>query len=843
MRGVFGKKATYGSSEGKRLVQSPVFRVFKHPVIRIAVLTFTVAFIGGTLATLSVYQSSLKQLRLSHEDSLKLIGRVATKGVEPQKLAKIKREEHRNTASFASIQQHLAKTLNGDLRIKYAYIVRPSNDGKPTMLVDMLRDSKKEGRNASIIEIGSPIESPTLGLKESIQRGKQIADLHPFKDRWGEFVSVYSPIMKGKRVIAVVALDLNYAFFDRDLQRLKMSLISGVFASACISLAMAFGAGAYRWRIHRENEALASNVIESSQMLSRAESDLSKALESTKTANETLVQTLWSAGCMIWSGSASCTEENVEWFGDVRHEIPFKWLVTEMLSGLDFNIIWTRMRLPEDEVTWQRVVSFAIKNKMESTSVEYRIVLDSGKRIWFNEQLNFTYTDNEFVRVQALLTDVTEQRSKDEQVRKLAYFDPVTGLINRTRIHEVITEYLREKPRTSVIGIEISNFRNVNESWGPEIGDRLLKEVGHALMESVGNAAVVGRLAGDDFVVIVRDESAVSWLVSKIDEACQKPTIIDAVEVAKICRIGYATAEEGETAVGLIRKSNLALETARKNLAHYPVPYKAEMSFKAKMRVELETAMRQALTDREFYLMFQPIYCNKTRKLVKAEALLRWNSSRFGPVNPSTFIPIAEESDFINVLGNYVIDETARAISKLNKSVGEGAITISMNLSLRQLKNQSTLNSFSSALERWNIHPKNMLIEITESSIMHDASEGTTMLNQLQDRGFSLAIDDFGTGYSSLATLATLPFNCLKIDKRFVDGIGLDRKQEEVLGTVVRLARALNLQIVAEGIESEQQFDFLRKLEVEFSQGYFFAKPLAFEDLECLAKSSHQIAA
>lgn len=136
-----------------------------------------------------------------------------------------------------------------------------------------------------------------------------------------------------------------------------------------------------------------------------------------------------------------------------------------------------------------------------------------------------------------------------------------------------------------------------------------------------------------------------------------------------------------------------------------------------------------------------------------------------------------------------------------------------------------------------------MLIEITESSIMHDASEGTTMLNQLQDRGFSLAIDDFGTGYSSLATLATLPFNCLKIDKRFVDGIGLDRKQEEVLGTVVRLARALNLQIVAEGIESEQQFDFLRKLEVEFSQGYFFAKPLAFEDLECLAKSSHQIAA
>jgi EAL domain-containing protein (putative c-di-GMP-specific phosphodiesterase class I) len=261
------------------------------------------------------------------------------------------------------------------------------------------------------------------------------------------------------------------------------------------------------------------------------------------------------------------------------------------------------------------------------------------------------------------------------------------------------------------------------------------------------------------------------------------------------------------------------------------------------MRVELETAMRQALTDGEFHLVFQPIYCNRTKRLVKAEALLRWNSSRFGQVSPATFIPIAEESDIINDLGNYVLDETAKAIKKVIELTRDESFAISMNLSLRQLKNTTTLHAFSAAVDRWGITTKNLIIEVTESSIMHDAGECLAMLVQLQDRGFSLAIDDFGTGYSSLATLASLPFDILKIDKRFVDGIAVDKKQEEVIGTIIRLARALNLQIVAEGIETEPQYEFLAAKQVEFSQGYFFSKPLPLEDLVLLAHNGNDLAA
>ena len=266
------------------------------------------------------------------------------------------------------------------------------------------------------------------------------------------------------------------------------------------------------------------------------------------------------------------------------------------------------------------------------------------------------------------------------------------------------------------------------------------------------------------------------------------------------------------------------------------------MSFKAKMRVELETAMRQALIDGEFYLMFQPIYCNKTRKVVKAEALLRWNSSRFGPISPGTFIPIAEETDFINELGNFVINETAKAVSEFIKTTSQNEIVISLNMSLRQLKNQSTLSILDNAVEKWQISRDNLLVEITESSIMDDSGTCVEMLHKLQGSGYSLAIDDFGTGYSSLATLASLPFDCLKIDKRFVDGIGLDEKQEQVLETIVRLARALKLQIVAEGIEQDSQWQFLVGLGVEYSQGYYFARPLPFEEFVLKAGEAREAA-
>jgi diguanylate cyclase (GGDEF)-like protein len=841
MRGMLGKRGSVKPPIAKNTKQPTRCREFLRAILRASILTFIICSLGGFLASSFIFRTSLNKIKLSHQDHLKFAGKIIAKGVDLGKVSKVKDAGDVDTASYKSLLKSLRASLNSDPRITYIYIVRLV-DNKPRFVVDGGPDVVVvNGKKVFAAKPNEVYKEASPNLIKSLKSGQPIQDTTPYKDKWGEFISSYTPLVKGKRVIAAVCVDMKYAYFERDIASITAAFHSGLFATTGFALILALLAGFFRWRIGLRNEQLNEEFKSTSTKLNKTEEDLADAMRVTKEANQSLVQTLWSSGCLIWNGTASVTDDgSLVWVGQVKYEPPFKWLAYELNAGRSFDEVWQQLRATEDQDTWRRMVTHAIKNKLEGTLIDYQINLESGQTLFFSEQLTFEYPEAGGANISAFVADITEQRTKDEQVRKLAYYDTVTGLINRTKIHEYINELLREKPRLTVIGIEISNFRNVNESWGPEIGDRLLQDVGNLLREGVAHYGVVGRLAGDDFVVIVPEEASVAWLVSKIDEACQIPSIIDGVEVAKVCRMGYVTADDGETAVGIIRKVNLALEIARKNMANYPVPYKPEMSFKAKMRVELETAMRQALTDREFHLMFQPIYCNKTRKMVKAEALLRWNSSRFGLVSPGTFIPIAEESDFINALGNYVIDETAKAISKLNQALGEELITISMNLSLRQLKNQSTLKLFSSAIERWNISPKSMLIEITESSIMHDANEGTAMLDVLQDRGFSLAIDDFGTGYSSLSTLASLPFNCLKIDKKFVDGIGVDRKQETVLATIVRLARALNLQIVAEGIEQEAQFDFLRELDVEFSQGYYFAKPLPFEDVMEIAIQSHR---
>jgi diguanylate cyclase (GGDEF)-like protein len=841
MKGKKNKREEVTAPVAKNVHQPTRGREFRRAIFRAALLTFIICFLGGFLASSFTYRTSLKKIRLSHQDHLKFAGKLIAKDVDYGKLAKIKDTSDVDTSAYKSLANAIRKAVTTDQRIANVYLVRLV-DKKVRYIIDRSDDGSEAKRSKSN-RPGQELKVPDKNLLESLSVGKATVTTDPIVNGGEEVLSSFTPLVKGKRVIATLGVDMRYAYFKRDVESVSTAFASGLLATLGFAFILSILAGVFRWRIGLRTEQLNEEFRSTSSKLTKTEEDLVEAMRTTKEANESLVQTLWSSGCLLWNGTAKCDFDQFEWVGQVKYDPPFKWLAYELGAGRAFEEVWTNLRDEEDQDRWRRSVVHAMKSKLPEALLEYRLHLENGSTLWFSEQLSFSYTDDEFVAISAFVSDITEQRNKDEQVRKLAYYDTVTGLINRTKIHELITELLREKPRLTVIGIEISNFRNVNESWGPEIGDRLLQEVGSTLRDSVGQYGTVGRLAGDDFVVIVPEEASVAWLVSKIDEACQIPTTIDGVEVAKTCRVGYVTADDGETAVGIIRKVNLALEIARKNLANYPVPYKPEMSFKAKMRVELETAMRQALTDREFHLMFQPIYCNKTRKLVKAEALLRWNSSRFGVVSPGTFIPIAEESDFINVLGNYVIDETAKAISKLNSALGAEEVCISMNLSLRQLKNQSTLKLFSSAIERWNISPRSMLIEITESSIMHDASEGTAMLDMLQDRGFSLAIDDFGTGYSSLSTLASLPFNCLKIDKKFVDGIGVDRKQETVLATIVRLARALNLQIVAEGIEQEAQYDFLRDLDVEYSQGFYFAKPLPFEDLMELALQSHSQAA
>jgi diguanylate cyclase (GGDEF)-like protein len=773
----------------------------------------------------------------SYNEMRTLTGGLLVKSVNPQKLKKVWTEADKTGEPYLQTLVALRKFVARDPRLSNAFVVR-LNKGKVTYVVDPGPAGKRDdGREILRARVGEQIAAPSANLISTLKTGKSSLDQVVLSEPGGDVLRGYAALLGSNgKPVGAVCLDVKNAPLAHDLEDLEASFKFGLFTSFGFSLLLGTISGMIIRRLR-------ATVTEQSSKLGRTEQNLAETVEEARALNSSLVRTLNAAGCLIWQGTAKVHDGKLSWAAKLKHQSPFAWIEHQMVSGESFDYLWETLRDPEDEHLWQRAVKDAISKKMEFVHTEYRICRENGDSFWFSEQLTISYNADGMIALEAFVNDISETRARGEEVRQLAFFDTVTGLINRTKIHEVIAILLSESPRMGVVGIEISNFRNINESWGAEIGDKLLKAFGATLSEGVAAAGIVGRLAGDDFVVIVPDPHAMSWIVGKIDELCQKAILIDGVEIAKMCRIGYVQAEEGETSTGILRKANLALENARKNQSIYPVIYKPEMSFRAKMRVELESAMRQALTDGEFHLVFQPIYCNKSQRLVKAEALLRWNSSRFGQVSPATFIPIAEESDIINDLGNYVLDETAKAIKKVIELTREETFAISMNLSLRQLKNTATLNAFSTAVDRWGITTKNLIIEVTESSIMHDAGECLAMLVQLQDRGFSLAIDDFGTGYSSLATLASLPFDILKIDKRFVDGIAVDKKQEEVIGTIIRLARALNLQIVAEGIETEPQFEFLADKGVEYSQGYFFSKPLPLEDLVLLAQNGNDLAA
>ncbi len=833
------KRFTFGSKGRSRLSQRDATG---RQVFNIAIFVLLVSFIGGCISTYLMYRKSLDQVFDTRVEHIRNASAYLARQLDADAQIVVANSPSPKTKPYLSTQKIFQNFLHS-----YPSALRSRTLRQKNNTIYNLVDVNQKTKSAPL-KPGEPInkivKDPAPELLKCFRKGVPMVERTVKVGVGGMYVTGYRPL-KGDdgKVKAVLAVDMQFNGFQADSDALFEALQYGIYATGGVSVLLAIFAVGIMWAYHRDNLTLSAAMVEQQKKLTQTEADLVQAVSASEEISDSLIHTLNTAGCLVWYGKAWKANGHLKWEGDLKYDPHFEWLANDLADGAKFEDAWDARRNLEDQLVWEKLIGFAFDGRLSSLTTEYRLSDDNEEELWFEEQLDFDYEPDGSVLIHGFVRDVTESKRRNDEIRRLAYYDTVTGLINRTRIHDVINEFIEKGQNVGVIGVEIGNFRNVNESWGAEVADRLLLEFGNQLSEGVGSNGIVGRLAGDDFVVIVPEESSLSWLVGKVDEICQKQTIIDGVEIAKVCRLGYVTSVDSDNAAMLLRKVNLSLENARKNLTNYPVAYKPEMSFKAKMRVELETAMRQALIDREFYLMFQPIYCNKTKRLVKAEALLRWNSSRFGPISPGTFIPIAEESDFINDLGNFVIDEAARAISTFAEQTGQTSIVISLNMSLRQLKNQSTLNVFHSALDKWGISQKNMLIEITESSIMHDSGECVSMLSQLQERGFSLAIDDFGTGYSSLATLASLPFNCLKIDKRFVDGIGVDKKQEEVLGTIVRLARALNLQIVAEGIESEPQYQYLAELGVEYSQGYYFARPLPFEELVSRAISENPKAA
>lgn len=418
-----------------------------------------------------------------------------------------------------------------------------------------------------------------------------------------------------------------------------------------------------------------------------------------------------------------------------------------------------------------------------------------------------------------------------------AHHDSVTGLNNRRAFLKeldgmlALFARLKEPPVSALFFLDLDKFKEVNDSLGHQVGDALLQQVSQRLQASVRDSDIVYRLGGDEFVILAsplsRAEDA-ALVAQKIHAAIHEPFDLSGHFVPIGVSQGIAFyPQDGRDAETLIRNADTALYEAKRNKSG-PVYFSAHMTERVERAALLREELFQALRRRDFYLVYQPIMDIRGR-LVSCEALMRWNRPDGRPVPPSEFIPILEESSLIGQAGLWAL-ETAQAQLQEWERSGFDSFSVSVNLSIRQLRDQDFLKHFESITSSVHYNPKRLYFEITETMIAKDS----TVLGLLEGwhaRGIPFAMDDFGTGYSSLSSITDLPISVLKIDKAFVDLLPDDPKMASIVRAIVQIAEAIGVTTVAEGVETAAQFEFLAGIGCHRFQGYYFSKPLRPEDL------------
>ena len=471
---------------------------------------------------------------------------------------------------------------------------------------------------------------------------------------------------------------------------------------------------------------------------------------------------------------------------------------------------------------------------------EFRFDRDDGRTIIAS--LNAApLLDNRglFSGIVASVADITERRMLEDRLRHQALHDPLTNLANRALVRYRLEIALQQRERTNdsvaVIFIDLDNFKYINDSLGHSAGDELLVSLAKRLRASLRVGDTPARFGGDEFVILLEDVDTPRYAVSvaeRVLDAMREPFNIDGHEVFATPSIGIAFSGEGQgNADELLRHADSAMyEAKRRGKACYAI-YEASMSGDALRRLELENDLRRALQNGEFELYFQPTWDLDADRVSGFEALVRWNHPSRGLVMPGEFIPLAEETGLIVPMGFGVLSSACAQAVAWNRSSAQ-PLSMAVNISARQLHVPEVVPLVARALEESGLAPQHLILEITESAIVERTEQVLATMNELKALGVSLAIDDFGTGYSSLAYLRAFPFDYLKIDRQFVSSIDREPDNSAIVTSMVTLAHALKLVVVAEGAETREEVEHLKFLGCDKGQGYFFGRPLPVAEIE-----------
>lgn len=489
-------------------------------------------------------------------------------------------------------------------------------------------------------------------------------------------------------------------------------------------------------------------------------------------------------------------------------------------------------------------IRLALKHQREGRAL-LRNYRKDGSLFWNELYIAPVKGNGQISHFVGVLNDVTEAKRYESELERQATYDGVTGLPNRNLLHDRIGQGIAHAQRhdhaLAVLFLDLDRFNLVNESYGHAFGDLLLKAVAERLVICVRKEDTVGRQGGDEFVIVLSDlgrEEEAALVAEKIIDAFAAPLHLEGRELFISASIGIAIyPRDGRDTEGLLRAADTALYRAKDQGRNTYCFFAAEMNASVLGRIELERDLRHALERNEFVLHYQPQYGLADGRVIGVEALVRWQHPQHGLVSPARFIPIAEETGLIEEIGLWVMRQACSQMQDWRKA-GVDVPRVAINLSARQFHRCHLIDQVAAILDLTGLPPDCLELEITESMLMHDAEAAAEMLKELKRLGVHLSVDDFGTGYSSLAYLKRFPIDRLKIDRSFICNLPEDQEDAALVRAIVSLAGSLALDVIAEGVETAEQRDFLRSRGCNMAQGYLFAAPMAATDLAGLLNRS-----
>jgi diguanylate cyclase (GGDEF)-like protein/PAS domain S-box-containing protein len=434
--------------------------------------------------------------------------------------------------------------------------------------------------------------------------------------------------------------------------------------------------------------------------------------------------------------------------------------------------------------------------------------------------------------------DLTERKRAEEYIYHVAHHDPLTGLPTRTLLRDRLEVSIERARRTqdnlAVMMVDLDNFKRVNDSLGHQAGDTVLCEISKRLKSCVRKSDTVGRMGGDEFVVLLpdlRSDKDAEEVCQKLLAAVAQPIRIGKHEIIVTASIGIGLFPLCEDVDSLFKNADFAMYRVKNSGRNGSQVYVPGIAMQGLQQLQMESALRTALEDEEFEILYQPQISFTNGRMLGMESLLRWNSSEFGLVGPNTFIPLAEETGLIVPIGEWVLLQSCKEVAALQRRLGVEC-SVAVNISPRQFQQKDFPATVERALNTSGLKPEQLELEITENLLMVDSEESLEIMQRVRKLGVRFAIDDFGTGFSNMGYITRFAVDRLKIDRSFISRCDVDENSRAVTAAIIALAHSLQIEVIAEGVESEEHVQMLRQMSCDQAQGYFYSRPLKLVDMQ-----------